>query len=193
MKNFLGLCVVFIASSLADAFTFHRVASSPRIVKGCCRSRGKMIQRMMADTMESSYEVEEKANDKRMLLSSRFDESDRGEVNSYILQLEKSMPIVSNVLTSEHLYGKWNLLYSGSLTDPGLLLYQIAKSLPFSQISFGDVSIDITRDGTAISTCSSQIGSGEGSSNVDIMINTDLKASDGEQILTTHYRFSHFF
>lgn len=122
-------------------------------------------------------DVTPKPNLKAAILSSGFSSRDRGEVNTYILQLEKESPVVSNALTSEHIFGSWNVLYSGSLTDPGLLLYQIAKSLPFSQISFGDLSIDITREGNATSRCSAKIGEG---TNVEIVIDTQLKESDDE-------------
>ena len=129
---------------------------------------------MLSDVI---VDVTPKPDSKTALLSSKFTNRDRGEVNTYILQLEKESPIVSNALTSDHIVGSWDVVYSGSLTDPGLLLYQIAKSLPFSQISFGDLSIDITREGNATSRCSAKIGEG---TNVDIIIDTNLKTTDGE-------------
>ena len=129
---------------------------------------------MLSDVI---VDVTPKPDSKTALLSSKFTNRDRGEVNTYILQLEKESPIVSNALTSDHIVGSWDVVYSGSLTDPGLLLYQIAKSLPFSQISFGDLSIDITREGNATSRCSAHIGEG---TNVDIVVDSQLRASDGK-------------
>ena len=129
---------------------------------------------MLSDVI---VDVTPKPDSKTALLSSKFTNRDRGEVNTYILQLEKESPIVSNALTSDHIVGSWDVVYSGSLTDPGLLLYQIAKSLPFSQISFGNLSIEITGEGNATSRCSAKVGEG---TNVDIIIDTNLKTTDGE-------------
>lgn len=108
---------------------------------------------------------------KALLLASGF--TNRGEANAYILELEKTSPIISNALSSDHISGSWNLLYSGSLTDPGLLLYQVAKSLPLSKITFGDLVIDISEESTASSRCTAKIGE----DNVDIIIDTKLEAS----------------
>lgn len=141
---------------------------------GLKRMGTRNVVNMMSDVV---MDVTPKPDSKAALLSSKFSTADRGEVNSYILQLEKESPVVSNALTSEHILGSWDVLYSGSLTDPGLLLYQVAKSLPFSQISFGDLSIEINRESNATSRCSAQIGDG---TNVDIVIDTQLKAAGDE-------------
>ena len=154
---------------------------------GLKRMGYRNVVNMMSDVI---VDVTPRPDTKTALLSSKFSNADRGEVNSYILQLEKESPTVSNALTSEHIIGSWNVLYSGSLTDPGLLLYQIAKSLPFSQISFGDLSIDITSESNATSRCSAQIGDG---TNVEIVIDTQLKASDGKRNLIIPSSFAYLF
>ena len=112
----------------------------------------------------SSVDVSDVENDnviaiesfKNRLLASGF--SDRGEINNLILQLEKSNPMISGALVSSELQGTWNVLFSGSLTDPGLLAYQVAKALPLSQVSLGDLEIAVSENGTkALSKCTAQV------------------------------------
>lgn len=112
----------------------------------------------------SSIDVSDVENDnvvanesfKNKLLSSGF--SDRGEINNLILQLEKSNTMTSGALASSELQGTWNVLFSGSLTDPGLLAYQVVKALPLSQVSLGDLEISVSEKGSkALSKCKAQV------------------------------------
>ena len=91
------------------------------------------------------------------LISSDF--TDRSYVNSLILQLEQLSNLNSKSFSPKSLDGKWEFLYSGSLTDPGLVVYQVAKISPFkNQISLDDLVISIEKEGTqAISSCNVKI------------------------------------
>ena len=172
-KMLKGLCFAYLVFLMGfiPTTSFNSISSPLRRFLGKFRNDAVTV---MTDVVDGTP----KPSSKKSLLSSKFSYSeDRGQINSYILQLEKESPIVSNALTSEHIVGSWSLLYSGSLTDPGLLLYQIAKSLPFSQISLGDLTIDITRESNATSRCSAHIGEG---TNVDIVVDSQLRASDGK-------------
>ena len=91
------------------------------------------------------------------LMSSDF--TDRSYVNSLILQLEQLSNLNSKSFSPKSLDGKWEFLYSGSLTDPGLVIYQVAKISPFkNQISLDDLEISIEKEGSqAISSCNVKI------------------------------------
>lgn len=119
---------------------------------------------------------------KNRLLLSGFE--DRSEVNSLILQLEKKNPKMTGAVTSAEFIGSWYVLFSGSLTDPGLLLYQVAKALPFSQINFGDLEITISGSMKATSKCSAMIAG----KSVDIEVETALDAygEDGMRFKETY-------
>ena len=129
-----------------------------------------MRQSKMSEVDTSEKSISSREAGLKEMLSSGF--TTRGDVNACILELEKTSPYLSNVLSSEHIVGSWKVLYSGSLTDPSLILYQVVKSLPFSKVSFGDLFVAISDGSTASSKCTVKIGDRD----VDIVIDTKLEA-----------------
>jgi hypothetical protein len=63
------------------------------------------------------------------------------------------------------------VLYSGSLTDPGMLVYQVAKSLPSSVVSLSDLTVSVTGS-KASSSCTANLA---GNINIPLTVETSIQ------------------
>ena len=133
-------------------------------------SKSAMLsRRRQQGTSSASTTAESPVADvtKKELLDCGFD--DRSNVNALILSLERVNPTPSDAI--KRMDGVWTVLYSGSLTDPGMLVYQVAKSLPSSAVSLNDLTVSVT--GTkASSSCTANLA---GNINIPLTVETSLE------------------
>lgn len=130
-------------------------------------SKNAMLARRRHQSTSSTESVVVESTTKKELLACVFD--DRAHVNALILSLERSNPTLSNAVSK--MDGVWTVLYSGSLTDPGMLVYQVAKSLPSSAISLSDLTVSVA--GTkASSSCTANLA---GNVNIPLTVETSIE------------------
>ena len=153
MKLEIALFILFLVRTACFPLSLLKAKRSPASSKNLS---------MMSD---SSVVAEDST--KKVLLSSGF--GDRSQVNALILSLEKSNPTATNAL--EKIDGTWTVVYSGSLTDPGLLIYQVAKSLPGSALSLSDLTVSISGM-AASSSCTAIL---PGNINVPLLVESTLE------------------
>jgi hypothetical protein len=96
------------------------------------RMMNRVTSRMMAEAdMPSDVNVVpplDKSSPKSALITGSSTSLSRGEINEFVVQLEKTMA-VKTPASSSLMNGVWELAFSG-ITSPGLLGYQIVKAIP---------------------------------------------------------------
>ena len=103
----------------------------------------------------------------------------RSELNELILELEKKNP-TSNPANSDKLNGLWELTTSTGFTVPGLILYQVLKSIPGGVIDASSVSIRISSESPRVKASASiKVG---GVFSTDVSVVSDISAVSGARL-----------